>query len=82
MKNKKQTDEPIMYIPIGLSIGLSIGVAVGAAAGDIPLWMCIGLSIGVGIGAVIDNQKRQKAEDRAKSAEEAPPESTDEENDD
>ena len=60
MKNKKEAESKVMYMPICMSIGLSVGVALGAALNNIPTFMCIGMSIGLGIGAMIDAQKRKK----------------------
>ena len=62
MKNKKGSEQNIIYMPIFMSIGISIGVAIGAALGNIPLYMCIGLSIGVGLGACIDARNKKSAD--------------------
>ena len=67
MKNEKDTNNKIQFMPIGMSIGISVGVALGAAAGNIPLFMCIGLSIGVGLGTFLDaKNKKNPSEDTEK----------------
>ena len=65
MKNSKDSENKVLWLPLGMSIGVSIGVAIGAALQNIPLWMCIGLSIGVGLGAVIDTANQRKAKEEA-----------------
>ena len=72
MKNEKDTNNKIQYMPIGMSIGISVGVALGAAAGNIPLFMCIGLSIGLGLGTVIDVRNGNASWGAAKDKEEQP----------
>ena len=67
--NKKDSDNQILYLPLGMSIGLSVGMAIGAALGNIPIGMCIGLSVGMCVGAMIDSTNQKKTEDPSESDE-------------
>ena len=60
MKNKKESENQIQYMPIYMSIGISIGVAIGAATNNIPICMCLGMGIGVALGAALDAANRKK----------------------
>ena len=60
MKNKKESENQIQYMPIYMSIGLSIGMAIGAATDNIPICMCLGMSIGVALGSALDAANRKK----------------------
>ena len=70
MKNKKQSNENMQFMPIYMSIGLSVGVAIGAAIKNIPVCMCIGMGIGVAIGAALDAVNRKKTEEKSDADEE------------
>ena len=59
---KKDSDEQIQYLPIGMSIGISIGVAIGAGMGNIPVGMCLGLGIGLCFGSALDHANKAKHE--------------------
>lgn len=63
MKNNKNEENKIAYLPICMSIGLSVGVAIGAAIGNIPTAMCLGLCVGSGVGVLLSMQTR-KDEDK------------------
>ena len=65
MKNKKDNNTQIQYMPIGMCIGIGIGMVIGAATDNIPLYMCIGLSIGMCIGTLIDANNRKTSEDNS-----------------
>ena len=63
---KKDSNQQIQYLPIGMCIGLSIGMAIGSAMGNISVGMCLGLGVGLCFGSAIDNAnkaKNEKAED-------------------
>ena len=62
MKNKKESENQIQYMPLYMSIGISIGVAIGAATNNIPICMCLGMGIGVAIGSALDVANRKKLE--------------------
>ena len=59
MKNNKNEENKIAYLPICMSIGLSVGVAIGAAIGNIPTAMCLGLCVGSGVGVLLSMQTRK-----------------------
>jgi hypothetical protein len=66
---KKDSDNQIQYMPIGMCLGLSVGMAIGAAMDNIPVGMCMGLGIGLCFGSALDNAKQtknDKTEDDAK----------------
>ncbi len=63
MKNKKENEEKVPYLPIFMSIGLSVGMAIGAGIGNISIGMCFGMAIGVCIGSALDAQNRKKEND-------------------
>ena len=65
MKNEKEPEGQMQYMPIGMCIGIGIGTAIGAAMGSIGTGMCMGLSIGMCIGAFIDAQNKKKTSDTA-----------------
>ena len=62
MKNGKDNEEKVLYMPIFMSIGISIGVAIGAAIGNIPVCMCMGVCIGVCLGAGLDAYNKNKSD--------------------
>ena len=57
---KKDTENQIQYMPIGMCLGLSIGMAIGSAMGNISVGMCMGLGIGLCFGSAIDASNRAK----------------------
>ena len=57
---KKDSDNQIQYMPIGMCLGLSVGMAIGAAMDNIPIGMCMGLGIGLCFGSALDNAKQTK----------------------
>ena len=57
---KKDTEDQIQYLPLGMCLGISIGMAVGAAMGNISVGMCMGLGIGLCFGSALDNANRAK----------------------
>ena len=59
MKDNKQPEDKINFLPIGMSTGLSIGIVIGAALGNIPLYMCVGLAVGVALGALTDHNQHK-----------------------
>ena len=61
--DKKDKDNQIQYLPIGMCLGLSIGMALGAAMGNISIGMCMGLGIGLCFGSSLDNANRAKNKD-------------------
>ena len=69
MNNKKNSDNQMQYMPIGMCLGMSIGTAIGAATDNLAIGMSIGLSIGMCIGVFIDAKNRKSAkEDRSSNA--------------
>ena len=64
MKNNKNEENKIAYLPICMSIGLSVGVAIGAAIDNIPMAMSIGLCVGSGVGALLLGLQARKDEDK------------------
>ena len=61
--DKKDKDNQIQYMPIGMCLGLSIGMAVGAAMDNISVGMCMGLGIGLCFGSSLDNAKQAKSKE-------------------
>ena len=64
MRNNKNEENKILYLPICMSVGLSIGVAIGAAIGNSPTAMCLGLCVGSGVGALLFGWQTRKDEDK------------------
>ena len=62
MKDNKNQENEMQYMPIGMCIGIGIGTAIGAATGNIPMFMSAGLSLGMCIGLLIDRKNRISAE--------------------
>ena len=62
MKNKKDSENTVQYLPICMAIGVAIGVAIGAAVHNIPMFMSFGVSIGVGVGALIDARLKKDSD--------------------
>ena len=65
--DKKDKDNQIQYMPIGMCLGLSIGMAIGSAMGNISVGMCMGLGIGLCFGSAMDaanRAKKNKTEDQ------------------
>lgn len=65
--DKKDKNNQIQYMPIGMCLGLSIGMAIGSAMGNISVGMCMGLGIGLCFGSAIDaanRSKKNEAEDQ------------------
>ena len=60
--SKKDSENKVQYLPIGMCLGLSIGMAIGAAMDNIPIGMCFGMGIGMCFGSAMDNAKRAKEE--------------------
>ena len=60
---KKEPENKVLYMPIGMCFGLSIGMAIGAAMDNIPVGMCLGLAIGMCFGSAIDNAKNAEKKD-------------------
>ena len=58
--DKKDKNDQIQYMPIGMCLGLSIGMAIGSAMGNISVGMCMGLGIGLCFGSAIDAANRSK----------------------
>ena len=58
--DKKDKNNQIQYMPIGMCLGLSIGMAIGSAMGNISVGMCMGLGIGLCFGSAIDAANRSK----------------------
>ena len=44
MKNKKDNETKVLFLPIFMSIGISVGMAIGAAINNIPVCMSVGLA--------------------------------------
>ena len=65
MKNENNTEEQVMYMPIGMCLGVSIGAAIGAATGNIGVFMCLGIGLGMCIGSLIDAHIKRKADAEA-----------------
>ena len=57
---KKEKDNNLCYLPIGMCLGISIGTALGVATDNLATYMPIGLSIGMAVGALIDAKKRKE----------------------
>ena len=64
--DKKDSENKVQYMPIGMCFGISIGMAIGAAMDNIPVGMCLGLGIGMCFGSALDNAKRAKKEETEK----------------
>ena len=64
MKNKKDEENKMVYLPLCMSVGLSVGVAIGAAIGNIPTAMCQGSSVGSGAGALLFGLQAHKDGDK------------------
>ena len=64
MKNNRDSQNKIQYMPIFMCLGMSVGMAIGVALDNIGIGMCLGLGIGVCLGALIDarNKKNEKDE--------------------
>ena len=65
--DKKDKNNQIQYMPIGMCLGLSIGMAIGSAMGNISVGMCMGLGIGMCFGSAIDaanRSQKNEAEDQ------------------
>ena len=62
MKENKNPENKIQYLPIGMCIGISIGTAIGAATDNIGVGMCLGVGIGTLFGSLLDAQNRKKEE--------------------
>ena len=60
--SKKDSENKVQYLPIGMCLGLSIGMAIGASMDNIPIGMCFGMGIGMCFGSAMDNAKRAKEE--------------------
>ena len=58
MKNKKDSENEIQYMPIAMCLGISIGTALGVATDNMPVFMCLGLSIGMCIGSGLDYRNK------------------------
>ena len=58
--SKKDPENNVQYMPIGMCLGLSIGMAIGSAMGNISVGMCMGLGIGLCFGSAIDAANRSK----------------------
>ena len=70
--SKKDSENKVQYMPIGLCLGMSLGMAIGAAMDNIPIGMCFGLGIGMCFGSALDNAKKaEKEEPEAQDKEEA-----------
>ena len=63
MKDNKDSENKMQYLPIGMCIGISIGTAIGAATDNIGVGMCLGMSFGVCIGSLLDAQNRKEKND-------------------
>ena len=61
--SKKDPENKVQYMPIGMCLGLSIGMAIGAAMDNIPIGMCFGLGIGICFGSAMDNAKHAREEE-------------------
>jgi len=59
---KKDSDQQMQYLPLGMCMGISIGMAIGAALGSIPIGMCFGMGIGLCFGSALDNANKAKKE--------------------
>ena len=59
MKDNKNSENQMQYLPIGMCIGISIGTAIGAATDNIGVGMCLGVGFGTMLGALLDAQKRK-----------------------
>ena len=46
---KKDSENQIQYMPIGMCLGLSIGMAIGTVMNNVGVGMCLGMGIGVDI---------------------------------
>lgn len=69
---KKDSENQMQYMPIGMCLGLSVGMAIGAAMDNISIGMCMGLGIGMCFGSAIDaanRAKNEKPEDQTKEEE-------------
>lgn len=65
-KDKKDTGNSIMYMPLGMCLGMAIGTAIGIAADNLSMWMTMGMSIGmclgVALGAITRSKKKEDDE--------------------
>ena len=62
MKNSKDSENKVQYMPIFMCMGISIGMALGAAFDNIPIGMCLGLGFGVCLGSALDAKKRKESD--------------------
>ena len=60
MKDNKNSENKIQYLPIGMCIGVSIGTAIGVVTDNIGVGMCLGVGIGMLFGSLLDAQNRKK----------------------
>ena len=64
MKEKKNSENNVPYLPVFMCLGLSVGVALGTAMDNLAMWMCFGLSIGVAVGTAMDQKKKKESEEK------------------
>ena len=67
MKDNKNSENKMQYLPIGMCLGISIGTAIGAATDNIGVGMCLGVGFGVLLGSLLDAQNRKKEAETAQS---------------
>ena len=70
MKDNKNSENQMQYLPIGMCFGISIGTAIGAATNNIGVGMCLGVGFGTMIGALLDAQKRKTVNEETQEQEE------------
>ena len=52
MKDNKNSENNMQYLPIGMCIGISIGTAIGAATDNIGVGMCLAMKV-IGNGSAL-----------------------------
>ena len=62
MKDNKEPENKIQYMPIFMCLGMSVGMAIGVAAGNMSVGMCLGLSIGMCLGVSLDSLNKKKSD--------------------
>ena len=67
MKDNKNSENKMQYLPIGMCLCISIGTAIGAATDNIGVCMCLGVGFGVLLGSLLDAQNRKKEAKTAQS---------------
>ena len=61
MKDNKDSQNKIQYMPIFMCLGVSVGMAIGVAIDNIGIGMCFGAGIGMCLGTFLDSTKNKKS---------------------